>query len=1483
MKKLFLAVLLVIPSIFSAQDYTAEFVKTTTYNIGSTNSENGEVKTYSNFSTTLTLAQMFTCTLGIPGGTGGGTLSITNNVLTLAFNNSEAGTFCKLKTGLIKALDTSPALPDMDLGPITASKGGVPNYSYSARIIAGSLYFYSTETLSYVGNDDIITATFTGTPAYYGFNFITVPLTCTGKGAPTEGAMGFQVSGNTITLFPDIDWTQNCKITIGIIADLATIGITLPDTELGNIKSYGLPTVYYAKIANNKLVFYTNQVIAPLATTTTYNPASFCLNGYNNSLIAGESLTYYDDFGNPLLSLSSDKENKKIWGKSYTYDSFFRPLKESFVAPLPGCSAFEYVDMFSSVSGLANYYSDNNSYEPYQATATDPYSQVNYDKLNPGNVINVVGGNKINNDWKTGYSFTVPAAQEMYYIYGYNYFDDLLDLTNNTENIISQYNKTVSIDANGIENVVFSDDDGRVLATARSNGGVLYPVYPVYSLIGTQGYVDVHIPTGVAAGQLLGVYTDYKVFDLKTGDPVTLTSVSLPSGKAYRIVALVPPTANPDVRVTNVATGGTLSYTTGAKGISYNVNYYDYSVNVYNKSGQLIRNVQPKGCTLGSPVKILGTPAYMSATTGLFTTYTYDALGQLISSKSPEETEATKYVYRKDGQIRYSQNAQQKVDGRISYIDYDTFGRPIESGLIANTWTAVQSVSPGPDGVLISGARTEQTFTVYDYTANTTYPMPTTKRLGDLLGATISPFYTQKNLSGNVAFTFMKPTEASEITAMTYYSYDLYGRVEWVVQYNSELGTKTIDYEYDTKGNTKKVIYQKNTSTDLFAHQYTYNENDAIKTVGISKTNSAFTTIAEYSYSMTGQLKRTYLNEVGQGLDYVYTLGGMLKSINNPNLPSDPGGDTNDVFGMTLDYYDGDYSRTGTGIVTSASVPGVNPNLYNGNIKAVRWTNTAAGDDPTKNSAYLYTYYNNNWLQAATYATIQNSVTSTSTKFAEKKIGYDANGNISGLTRANETGTVTDDMVYNYNAGTNQLNFIKESAAATPTNLTDIENQATGNYKYDAVGQLSTNLLENLKYTYNSRGQVVAVLTPSNGKLAVFEYNEIGQRIIKRSFGTLEPHSPLSTTYYTYDLSDNVMAVYTKPSGGTATLTEIPLYGSSRLGVYINGTNYYEISDHLGNVRTVVSKPGTSLITDSFADYYPYGEVLPTRNLFSKYRYAFQGQELDPETGMEAFKMRLWDGRIGRWLGKDPYEQYDSPYLGMGNNPISRVDPDGGADVPPTDYVNNRTGEVLHIDDGVDITFQVNDFEFAMAKMFSTELTCNFKSSNGSYLTIGNFNFDTNKEYNAFFSDIKWSRDATQLGFFDWFKHPNLRESNIQADSGMIEYIEGSGAANVMKELDVAKAFKHAIKIEKGGLSPVGRALQKHPNILRLIDGSIIITKNAQRNSISTQALKYIMRNGTKTRNLANPLFVDYKLASGLGARFNSATNEFIGYLGRGL
>ena len=91
--------------------------------------------------------------------------------------------------------------------------------------------------------------------------------------------------------------------------------------------------------------------------------------------------------------------------------------------------------------------------------------------------------------------------------------------------------------------------------------------------------------------------------------------------------------------------------------------------------------------------------------------------------------------------------------------------------------------------------------------------------------------------------------------------------------------------------------------------------------------------------------------------------------------------------------------------------------------------------------------------------------------------------------------------------------------------------------------------------------------------------------------------------------------------------------------------------------------------TDEFfcTDYTPFGAVAkvwnnPDQTQQEAYRHGYQGQysEADSTTGWNAFELRMYDPLIGRWMSTDPYNQFASPYLGMGNNPISQTDPDGG-------------------------------------------------------------------------------------------------------------------------------------------------------------------------------------------------------------------------------
>ncbi len=95
--------------------------------------------------------------------------------------------------------------------------------------------------------------------------------------------------------------------------------------------------------------------------------------------------------------------------------------------------------------------------------------------------------------------------------------------------------------------------------------------------------------------------------------------------------------------------------------------------------------------------------------------------------------------------------------------------------------------------------------------------------------------------------------------------------------------------------------------------------------------------------------------------------------------------------------------------------------------------------------------------------------------------------------------------------------------------------------------------------------------------------------------------------------------------------------------VYRNvGEKYYELKDHLGNVRVVVNDRKNLDTSDntlsanvvSYNNYYPFGMPQPNRNFDSQeYRYGFQGQEKDSELkGVSLQKQGSLQGHLGNFL-----------------------------------------------------------------------------------------------------------------------------------------------------------------------------------------------------------------------------------------------------------
>lgn len=121
----------------------------------------------------------------------------------------------------------------------------------------------------------------------------------------------------------------------------------------------------------------------------------------------------------------------------------------------------------------------------------------------------------------------------------------------------------------------------------------------------------------------------------------------------------------------------------------------------------------------------------------------------------------------------------------------------------------------------------------------------------------------------------------------------------------------------------------------------------------------------------------------------------------------------------------------------------------------------------------------------------------------------------------------------------------------------------------------------------------------------------------------------------------------------------------------------YELSDHLGNVRVVITDVKNSTINGgtnlpenytvdavAYTNYYAFGAPLPGRTANSPdYRYGFNGKEVDAENGGNLdFGARIYNPLLGRFLSQDPWEHkyaWQSTYVFAGNSPIKLVDIDG--------------------------------------------------------------------------------------------------------------------------------------------------------------------------------------------------------------------------------
>ena len=491
MKKITLLLFLTLsPIAIFSQTQTENYIKTTT----SLSQFNG---TFSNDSQSIALADF----LYTPSGVGGGTIAITNNVLTFSLSASWAQQ--RLKLGAIKTLAVAPILSKIELGPILAS--GI-HTGYFAKIENNNLIFYSPYFLTGVNTN--ISASISGGAPGVNYSVSTgSPYNCAYGG----GSGTLSIASGIASLTLSASWSNTCNLKTGQIIYLSTT--TIPNTELGIIKDQNdLETNYKAKIENNWLVFYTSQTVPALPTS---GNLSFSLNLLGTAIDRIENITYFDGLGRPKQQVANAQSfSGKDIVTPIEYDAYGRQVLDY----LPYKSQSTNLDFKTTANvDLLSYYSNPTlalTGNPNFEATTNPYSQKKFEDspLNrvleqaaPGNDWSLTNRHTIKMDYQANglnevKLYTVATVLDAAGVYNPT-------ITTTANYAINQLYKTITKDENWVladgknkTTEEFKDKEGHVvLKRTYSNytntlgviidTAVIHDTYYVYDIYGNLSFV----------------------------------------------------------------------------------------------------------------------------------------------------------------------------------------------------------------------------------------------------------------------------------------------------------------------------------------------------------------------------------------------------------------------------------------------------------------------------------------------------------------------------------------------------------------------------------------------------------------------------------------------------------------------------------------------------------------------------------------------------------------------------------------------------------------------------------------------------------------------------------------------------------------------------------------------------------------------------------------------------------------------------------
>ena len=228
---------------------------------------------------------------------------------------------------------------------------------------------------------------------------------------------------------------------------------------------------------------------------------------------------------------------------------------------------------------------------------------------------------------------------------------------------------------------------------------------------------------------------------------------------------------------------------------------------------------------------------------------------------------------------------------------------------------------------------------------------------------------------------------------------------------------------------------------------------------------------------------------------------------------------------------------------------------------------------------------------------------------------------------------------------------------------------------YDANGNLSTD--DRFAYQWDQENQLIdlsPLVTNTESKRLQFSYDGLGRRRTKTAYAWVAGNwSIQSQRTFVYD-GWNLISELVAESGQTRTnqyLWGNDLSGTRQGAGGVGGLLFATLNAGTGTNQCIYAFDANGNVTDLMApngavvgqyQYDSFGNVLSKSGLVSSSNpFRFSSKYCDDESGLYYYGYRFYSPSLGRWLNRDPAEEFGGIplYAITANNSINIVDPYG--------------------------------------------------------------------------------------------------------------------------------------------------------------------------------------------------------------------------------